>query len=70
MTTTLTFSRKLYTKDLKKKTDPGAGKNHRKERGRIVAKVDLTQYGITGTTEIIHNPSYEELFKAEMDPTL
>ena len=70
MTTTLTFSRKLYTKDLKKKTDPGAGKNHRKERGRIMAKVDLTQYGITGTTEIIHNPSYEELFKAEMDPTL
>ncbi len=35
-----------------------------------MAKVDLTQYGITGTTEIIHNPSYEDLFKAEMDPTL
>ena len=28
-------------------------------------KLDLTQYGITGTTEIIHNPSYEELFKEE-----
>ena len=32
--------------------------------------LDLTQYGITGTTEIIHNPSYETLFAAEMDPTL
>ena len=35
-----------------------------------MAKLDLTKYGITGTTEIIHNPSYEELFEAEMDPTL
>ena len=35
-----------------------------------MAKVDLTKYGITGVTEIVHNPSYEELFKAEMDPTL
>ena len=35
-----------------------------------MAKLDLTKYGITGTTEIIHNPSYEELFQAEMDPTL
>ena len=35
-----------------------------------MAKVDLTKYGITGTTEIIHNPSYEELFEAEMDPSL
>ena len=32
--------------------------------------IDLTKYGITGATEIIHNPSYEELFQAEMDPTL
>ena len=32
--------------------------------------LDLTKYGITGATEIIHNPSYEELFKAEMDPSL
>ena len=24
--------------------------------------IDLTKYGITGTTEIVHNPSYEELF--------
>ena len=35
-----------------------------------MAKVDLTKYGITGATEIIHNPSYEELFEAEMDPSL
>ena len=32
--------------------------------------IDLNKYGITGTTEIIHNPSYEALFEAEMDPTL
>ena len=24
-----------------------------------MANIDLTQYGITGTTEIVHNPSYE-----------
>ncbi len=35
-----------------------------------MAKLDLTKYGITGATEIIHNPSYEMLFEAEMDPTL
>ncbi|MCR4732998.1 MAG: phosphoenolpyruvate carboxykinase (ATP) [Lachnospiraceae bacterium] len=30
-----------------------------------MAKIDLTKYGITGTTEVLHNPSYEELFKEE-----
>jgi len=35
-----------------------------------MAKLDLTKYGITGATEIIHNPSYEVLFEAEMDPSL
>ena len=25
--------------------------------------IDLTKYGITGTTEIVYNPSYEELFE-------
>ena len=25
-----------------------------------MANIDLTQYGITGTTEIVHNPSYEK----------
>ena len=32
--------------------------------------LDLTKYGILGTTEIVHNPSYEDLFKAETDPSL
>ena len=32
--------------------------------------IDLKHYGITGTTEIVHNPSYEALFEAEMDPKL
>ena len=35
-----------------------------------MANIDLTKYGITGTTQIIHNPSYEDLFKDEMDPSL
>ena len=30
-----------------------------------MANVDLTKYGITGTTEIVHNPSYETLFEEE-----
>lgn len=33
-------------------------------------KIDLSKYGITGVKEIIHNPSYEALFEAEMDPSL
>ena len=32
--------------------------------------LDLTKYGILGTTEIVHNPSYEDLFVAETDPSL
>ena len=35
-----------------------------------MANIDLSKYGITGTTEIIYNPSYEQLFKDEMDPSL
>ena len=31
-----------------------------------MANIDLTKYGITGTTEIVHNPSYEFLFEEEM----
>ena len=27
-----------------------------------MANLDLTKYGITGTVEIVHNPSYEVLF--------
>ncbi|MBQ8404293.1 MAG: phosphoenolpyruvate carboxykinase (ATP), partial [Clostridia bacterium] len=32
--------------------------------------LDLTKYGITGAVEIVHNPTYEELFVAETDPSL
>jgi phosphoenolpyruvate carboxykinase (ATP) len=32
--------------------------------------VDLTKYGITGTTEIVYNPSYEQLFAEETKPEL
>ena len=35
-----------------------------------MAAVDLTKYGITGATEIIHNPSYEALFEEENKPEL
>ena len=35
-----------------------------------MANIDLTKYGITGTTEIVYNPSYEYLYEAEMDPSL
>ena len=30
-----------------------------------MAKIDLSKYGISGTTEIVHNPSYELLFEEE-----
>ena len=30
-----------------------------------MANLDLTKYGITGSVEIIRNPSYEELYKEE-----
>ena len=30
-----------------------------------MANVDLTKYGITGTTEVVYNPSYELLFEEE-----
>ncbi|HIV30190.1 MAG TPA: phosphoenolpyruvate carboxykinase (ATP) [Candidatus Pullichristensenella excrementipullorum] len=33
-------------------------------------KLDLTKYGITGTTEIVYNPSFEELFAEETKPGL
>ena len=35
-----------------------------------MAKIDLTKYGITGTTEIVYNPSYEQLFEEETKPEL
>ena len=33
-------------------------------------KEDLVKYGIEGTTEVVYNPSYDELFKEETLPTL
>ena len=33
-------------------------------------KLDLTKYGIEGVKEIIHNPSYDELFAEETKPGL
>ena len=30
-----------------------------------MANIDLTKYGITGTTEVVYNPSYEMLFEEE-----
>ncbi len=35
-----------------------------------MAKIDLTKYAITGTTEIVYNPSYEMLFEEETKPGL
>ena len=35
-----------------------------------MADIDLSKYGITGATEIVHNPSYEYLFDEEMKPEL
>ncbi len=35
-----------------------------------MACIDLTDYGISGTTEIVRNPSYELLFEEEMNPEL
>ena len=32
--------------------------------------IDLTKYGITGTTEIVYNPSYDMLFEEETKPGL
>ena len=35
-----------------------------------MAKIDLSKYGISGTTEIVYNPSYELLFEEETKPGL
>ncbi|MCH5247034.1 MAG: phosphoenolpyruvate carboxykinase (ATP) [Muribaculaceae bacterium] len=35
-----------------------------------MSKIDLTKYGITGTTKIIHNPSWDELYIEEVNPGL
>ena len=35
-----------------------------------MSQIDLTRYGITGTTEIVHNPSYKLLYEEETKPGL
>ena len=35
-----------------------------------MANLDLSKYGITGATEIVHNPSYDVLFAEETKPGL
>ena len=35
-----------------------------------MAEINLSKYGITGTTEIVYNPSYELLFEEETKPEL
>ena len=35
-----------------------------------MANIDLSQYGITGVSEIVYNPSYEFLYEEEMKPEL
>ena len=35
-----------------------------------MAEINLNKYGIVGTTEIVHNPSYEMLFNEEIKPEL
>ena len=35
-----------------------------------MSELNLSKYGITGTTEIVHNPSYELLFEEETKPEL
>ncbi len=35
-----------------------------------MAQLDLTKYGITGTTEVVYNPTYEVLFNEETKPGL
>ncbi|MDR2148630.1 MAG: phosphoenolpyruvate carboxykinase (ATP), partial [Tannerella sp.] len=33
-----------------------------------MANLDLSKYGILNSIPVVHNPSYEELFQAEMSP--
>ena len=35
-----------------------------------MAKLDLSKYGINDVQEIVHNPTYEQLFEEEMNPAL
>lgn len=54
---------------LRNATHSRKGNLFQKGRG-VMGNIDLKQYGITGTTEILYNPSYELLFEEEMKPNL
>lgn len=41
-----------------------------KRKGKIMAQIDLSQYGIKDVKEVVYNPSYDELYKAELDENL
>lgn len=41
-----------------------------KNQIKSMATLDLSQYGIKDVKKIIHNPSYDDLYKAELDPSL
>jgi phosphoenolpyruvate carboxykinase (ATP) len=46
---------------------------HHRERKEVkckMAEINLSKYGITGTTEIVYNPSYDLLFEEETKPEL
>ena len=34
-----------------------------------MAKIDLSKYGITGTTEVVYNPSYEIIIRKKETKT-
>ncbi len=36
----------------------------------IISAETLRKYGIDNTNEIVHNPSYEDLYRYETDPSL
>ena len=36
----------------------------------MMTNIDLSKYGILNVKKVIHNPSYGELYKAELDPAL
>ena len=41
------------------------------KKARIAGiRADLAKYGISDTTEIIYNPTYEELYALETEPSL
>ena len=35
-----------------------------------MSAIDLSKYGIQDVQEIVHNPSYDDLYTAELDPSL